>query len=303
MKRIVCLFFLIFLLCTKVNAQNQAPLQGVLKMEDVTVFSEDNKFGLKDKSGNTVLNADYKKLIRLGNSSWIAQKGSKFGIIDSNGNILVPIKYRHVDRFFGKYAKLGNDHDFGLYNEFGEIIIVPEYTRIDPLFGQNFLTCKNYKYGIVDSNGREILENDYDDIYMPDPQTLRIKYEGEWYEIERSAESEIIPPENTSRISVDGNELKITKVITDTGLMSGYGALTAADYLLKLITSISPAYEQTIDELMFSQGAETVNILFKLGWIPKFPFTYAKKYYQNLRNPYNGPLSDIRDDVKIQLKN
>ncbi len=303
MKRIVCLIFLIFLLCTKVNAQNQAPLQGVLKMEDVTVFSEDNKFGLKDKSGNKVLNADYKKLIRLGNSSWIAQKGSKFGIIDSNGNILVPIKYRHVDRFFGKYAKLGNDHDFGLYNEFGEIIIVPEYTRIDPLFGQNFLTCKNYKYGIVDSNGREILENDYDDIYMPDPQTLRIKYEGEWYEIERAAESEIIPPENTSRISVDGNELKITKVITDTGLMSGYGALTAADYLLKLITSISPAYEQTIDELMFSQGAETVNILFKLGWIPKFPFTYAKKYYQNLRNPYNGPLSDIRDDVKKQLKN
>lgn len=301
MKSLICLLFFAALLNQSAFA---APtMVGSLSMNEVVVFSDDDKFGLKDKNGNIVVEADYKKLIRLGNSSWIIQKGSKFGIMDSNGNYLVEPKFRHVDRFFGKYAKLGNDRDFGLYNEFGEIIILPEYSKIDPLFGQMFLTCKNYKYGIVDHNGKEILENEYDDIYMPSPDLLRIKYQGEWYEVERAAQGEIELPENTQTINVDGNQLKITKVITDTGIISGYGALTAADYMLKLITSISPAYEETIDELMFSQGAETVNIFFKLGWIPKFPFTYAKKYYQNLVNPVNGPLSDIREDVKKQLKN
>lgn len=301
MKRL--LSFLIFLSLFAPSAFATPPMLGSLTMDDVEVFSQDNKFGLKDKAGNVLVDADYKKLIRLGKSSWIIQKGSKFGIMDSNGNYLVEPKYRHVDRFFGSYAKLGNDKDYGLYNEKGEIIIVPEYSRIDPLFGQMFLTCKNYKYGIVDSEGNEILENEYDDIYMPSPDVLRIKYQGEWYEVERALKGEISLPENSQKINVDGNELKITKVITDTGIISGYGALTAADYLLKLITSISPAYEDTIDELMFSQGAETVNIFFKLGWLPKFPFTYMKKYFENLRHPYNGPLSDIREDVIKQLKN
>ena len=301
MKKIICLMF--FLMLVNNPTYSDEVMQGSLSVNDVTVFSQDDKFGLKDKSGNVLVDADYKKLIRLGDSSWIVQKGTKFGIMDSSGNFLVEPKYRHVDRFFGKYAKLGNDKDFGLYNDKGEIVIVPEYSRIDPLFGQMFLTYKNYKYGIVDSNGNEVLENEYEDIYMPTPDTLRIKYQGEWYEVERAAQGDIELPENTQKINVDGNELKITKIITDTGIISGYSALTAADYLLKLITSISPAYEETIDELMFSQGAETVNIFFKLGWIPKFPFTYAKKYYENLRHPSNGPLSDIREDVIKQLKN
>lgn len=299
MKKIFCIFAITLLLAQ--NALYSQTLQGNLSMYDVVVFSDDDKFGLKDKNGNIVVEAKYKKLIRVGNSSWIIQKGSKFGLMDTNGNYLVEPKYRHVDRILGKYAKFGNSKDYGLYNENGEIIIMPQYTRIDPLFGQMFLTCKNYKYGIVDSQGNEILENEYDDIYMPDPNTLRIKYQGEWYEIERAMEGEISLPENTQKISVDGNELKITKIITDTGLISGYGALTAADYLLKIFTSISPAYEETIDELMYSQGAETVNILFQLSWLPKFPVTYIQKYIDNLRHPYNGPLSDIREGVKKQL--
>lgn len=299
MKKKVLLILFALVICQ--NCLFSQTLQGNLSVSDVDVYSEDNKFGLKDKAGNIVVEAQYKKLIRVGNSSWIIQKGNKFGLIDTNGNYLVEPKYRHVDRIFGKYAKLGNSNDFGLYNEKGEIIIMPQYSRIDPLFGQMFLTCKNYKYGIIDSTGKEILENEYDDIYMPSPDVLRIKYQGEWFEIERVAKGEITLPENTQRIKVGQNELKITKVITDTGLISGYGALTAADYFLKLFTSISPAYEQTIDELMYSQGAETVNIIMQLGWLPKFPVTYIQKYIDNLRHPYNGPLSDIREDMKKQI--
>ena len=53
---------------------------------------------------------------------------------------------------------------------------------------------------------------------------------------------------------------------------------------------------------MLSQGADTMNIFMKLTWLPKYPFVYVRKYYENVRNPNNGPLTDIRDELKQQIK-
>ncbi len=106
----------------------------------------------------------------------------------------------------------------------------------------------------------------------------------------------------TARITIKDEEFKVTHLVANTGLFSGYYALTASDYALKILSSISPAYEQTIDELMFSQGADGVFSIVKFSWLPKFPFTYAKKYYQNLVAPNNGPLSNVRSNIKRQIK-
>lgn len=270
--------------------------------QDVKVFSENGLFGLKDKQENIVVKAQYKKLIRVGNSAWIVHKKNRYGLIDSEGNFLVKPKYRHVERVFGKYAKFGNDNDYGLYDETGKAIIPPEYSSIEPLFGKMFLTCKNYRYGIVDFEGKKLLNNDFDDIYMPHPKALRLQYEGEWYEIERMTSKDIELPEGVKKVTINDKEFKVTHLVANSGVISSYSAVTAADYTIKLLSSLSPAYEQTIDDLMLSQGADTVSIFVKLGWIPRFPFTYAKKYYQNLRNPNNGPLSDVKNELKRQIK-
>lgn len=264
------------------------------------VYSEDGKFGLK--CGEEIITkAEYKKIIRLGEKAWIIQKGNRFGLMDDSGKILVKPKYRHADRILLKFAKLGNDNDYGLYDDTGKAILQPEYSSIDLLFGQMLLICKNYKYGVTDFDGKILLKPEFDDIYMPTPKTMRIKYNGEWYEIERLQKGEINLPEETKKVTIDNKEFKVTHLAANAGVISGYTAVTAADYTLKIFSSISPAYEQTIDELMFSQGAETVSILIKLGWLPKFPFTYAKKYYQNLRAPNNGPLSGIKDDLRRKI--
>ena len=277
-----------------------AALSGFAAEAKTEVYGENGKFGLK--CGNeTITKAEYKKLIRLGEKAWIFQKGSRFGLIDDNGNILVKPKYRHADRVLGQFAKLGNDNDYGLYDETGKAILEPEYSSIDLLFGKMFLICKNYKYGVTDFEGKILLKPEFDDIYMPKPTAMRIKYNGEWYEIERMKPGEIELPEETKKVIIDNKEFKVTHLAANAGVLSGYTAVTAADYALKIFPSISPAYEQTIDELMFSQGAETVSILIKLGWLPKFPFTYAKKYYQNLKAPNNGPLSGIKDDLRRKI--
>lgn len=303
MKKLVLTLFLVLLFSSQNTfAQTQEPLKAQLTMQDVVVFSNNKNtlFGLKDKSGNIVVDAQYKKLIRLGTSSWIINKKNKYGIMDSSGNILVEPKFRHVDRMMLKYVKLGNENDYGVYNEKGEIILPNEYMTINMLFGGMFLIKKNYKYGVADKNGNIILKPIFDEIYMPKPNIMRIEYNGQWYEIEQIAGGEIELPEDVKNIKENRN-FKVTEFVKDPLTASGYSAVTFTDYFLKIFSSISPSHEETIDELMLSQGADTVNIFIKCTWLPKYPFTFAKKYYHNIRTPNNGPLSNVKSDLKKKL--
>ena len=303
MKKLVLTLFLVLLFSSQNTfAQTQEPLKAQLTMQDVVVFSNNKNtlFGLKDKSGNIVVDAQYKKLIRLGTSSWIINKKNKYGIMDSSGNILVEPKFRHVDRMMLKYVKLGNENDYGVYDEKGEIILPNEYMTINMLFGGMFLITKNYKYGVADRNGNIILKPIFDEIYMPKPNIMRIEYNGQWYEIEQIAGGEIELPEDVKNIKENRN-FKVTEFVKDPLTASGYSAVTFTDYFLKIFSSISPSHEETIDELMLSQGADTVNIFIKCTWLPKYPFTFAKKYYHNIRTPNNGPLSNVKSDLKKKL--
>lgn len=303
MKKLVLTLFLVLLFSSQNTfAHTQEPLKAQLTMQDVVVFSNNKNtlFGLKDKSGNIVVDAQYKKLIRLGTSSWIINKKNKYGIMDSSGNILVEPKFRHVDRMMLKYVKLGNENDYGVYDEKGEIILPNEYMTINMLFGGMFLIKKNYKYGVADRNGNIILKPIFDEIYMPKPNIMRIEYNGQWYEIEQIAGGEIELPEDVKNIKENKN-FKVTEFVKDPLTASGYSAVTFTDYFLKIFSSISPSHEETIDELMLSQGADTVNIFIKCTWLPKYPFTFAKKYYHNIRTPNNGPLSNVKSDLKKKL--
>lgn len=302
-KAFVILFLLMISTCSNVLANPSEPLKSTIAMDDEVVFSNDKKnvlFGLKDKSGNIIVDAQYKKLIRVGNSAWIINKKNKYGMIDCAGNILVEPKFRHVDRMLGKYVKLGNENNYGVYNEFGEAIIPNEYMSVDLLFGGMFLIKKNYKYGVTDRNGKLILNTVFDDIYMPKPNIMRIQYNGQWYEIEQIVSGEFQLPDDVKNIK-ENSDFRVTKFVTDPITASGYSAVTFTDYILKIFSSISPSHEETIDELMFSQGADTVNIFIKCSWLPKYPFTFAKKYYHNIRTPNNGPLSNVKNELKQKM--
>lgn len=290
MKKLL-LSLLFFILISKTSA-----------FADVTFFNENNKFGAKDESGCVAVKPEYNKLIRLGDNALIAQKGSKFGILDVKGNILIPFKYRHAERVLGKHAKLGNYGDYGLYDETGFAVIPPVYDSIDILFGGMLLTYKDYKYGVSDFSGRVIFKNVFDDIYMPKPNVMNVQYKGEWYEIEQVSSDTLKLPDDVMTVK-ENPDFKITNLMVNTGVISGYSVLTFSDYVIKIISSISPAHEQTIDQLMLSQGADTVNILIKFSWIPRYPYNFARNYYKYLRNPNSGMLSDVRRKLKNKIKN
>ena len=298
MRRFFTLILISFLLYAPALADDT--VKGTISNNDIKVFAEKKYFGLQDKTGNQITPAEYQKLIRLGDSAWIAQKKNKYGLISNSGEVLVPIKYRQTDRMTSKYVKFGNNNDFAVYNEYGENLIPAEYTSVNMLFGGMFLTKKDYKYGIADRNGKIILDNIFDDIYMPKPNIMRIQYNGQWYEIEQIASGEFVLPDDVKNIK-QNNNFKVTAFITDPVAASGYSAITFTDYFLKIFSSISPSHEDTIDDLMLSQGADTVSIFMKLTWLPKYPFTFAKKYYHNIRTPNNGPLSDVKSELKQKM--
>ncbi len=264
------------------------------------VYNEDGKFGLKSEAGEIITLAKYKKLIRLGESGWIFQSGSKFGVMDDSGNILVEPKYNRADRFLGKYAKLTRGEKTGLFDEKGFEILPPVYSSIDLLYGGMLLTNKNFKYGITDHNGQPILDNIFDDIYMPKPNVMIITYNGQTYEIEGANKDELTLVQGSEWSNKD-SDLTITELISKPVVTTGYYGVSATNYLLKVFSSISPAYEQTIDELMFAQGADAAGVIMKFTWLPRFPIVYVRKYYQNLTAPNNGPLNEVKTNLKKHL--
>mgnify|MGYP002711995510 FL=1 len=301
MKKLLVLLVISLIFSSPAFAENTG--NSELTTNDVVLFTQNERWGLKDKTDKITVEPIYRKMIRVGTHSWIVQnKKYKFGLIDSEGNVLVPIKYRNADRIVSKFAKFGNDNDYGIYDEFGNTIVKPEYSKIDILFGQMFLTCKNYKYGIVGYDGRVILENKFDDIYMPKPNVMRISYNGEWYELQQVKADSLTLPADAEHNLATQEDLSLQNIVVNTGVISSYSVVTFSDYLIKLISSISPSHEDTIDELMLSKGADTVSIFMKLSWIPKYPVVYCKHYYRNVRNPNNGPLSNVKKELKRQIK-
>lgn len=304
MKKIILIFLFILINQICVFAQNEAAQEppafytAANQVRDAVVYSEKNLFGLKDLNGNIITPPKYKKMVMTGRQGWIVQKGSKYGIMDSKGNWLVEPKFRNADRILGRYTKLGNTNDYGIYNELGEAVIPPEYSAIELLWGKMFLTKKNYRWGVSDFEGNILIPNICDDIYMPSKTTMRIKYLGTWYEID----SEEVKNAQMPDFDVENlySDMNLKEFISDTGSLTGYSVLTFSDYLVKVLSSFSPAHEQTIDDLILSHGVDTVGILMNFSWLPKYPLTFVRNYYSYFVNPFNGPFADTRNKLKTK---
>jgi len=274
---------------------------------DTSVYSDNSRFGLKNNT-DVITKAKYKKLVRLGNTAWIFQERTKFGIIDDNGNIIIKAKYDQAERVLGKYAKFRKGSKYCLLNEKGEDILEnspnekPEmFSSIDLLPGGLIVSSKHHKYGLHSFNGNTNLEHLFDDIYMPDRDTLVVVYGGKPLEFKRQNSND--SPFNF--VFVDGlkeQDIKLGDLASSPLATTGYYSITFTDYVLKIISSISPAYEETIDDLMFSHGADTVSVLMRFSWLPKFPFVYARNYYYNVTDPTKGPLNKAKKNLRQQIK-
>ena len=262
------------------------------------VYEEKGKFGII-QGDEKITKAEFSKLIKLRDDSYLFCKKRKYGIISADGDILVEPEYSQAQRFIGKFAKLGKGKKYAIFDEYGDMIIDREYSSIDILYGRMFLVGKNYKYGLISFDGDIILAPVAQDIYMPDKNTIKIKYEGNWYEIQQK-QGELELPDDIL-FAINNDDFNFIQIIENPVASAGYGVVSAGDYFIKLFSSISPAYEQTIDELLFDYGADTVGILVHPMWLLKFPVSYSKNYFNILKATDNGPLSDVKTNLKNKI--
>jgi len=260
-----------------------------------------DKFGLKssDEPDKIITEAKYKKLIKLGENGYLFMYKNKYGIISDNGEVLIEPKYTHAQRFVGKFANLGKNNKYGIFDGSGDVIIEPEYDSIKLLYGEMFLVYKKYKYGLISFDGDILMAPVADDIYMPKSNAIKIKYDGTWYEITQEKEGDLDLWQNITMADIMDDNLTVEKIVKNPVTSAGYGIVSTSDYMIKLFSSLSPAYEETIDELVLNNGADAVSILMKCSWLAKFPFVYTRNYINTFKTPNNGPLSE----VKIILKN
>ena len=276
-------------------------------LAEVSVYSKKGNFGLKNGQ-EYITKAEYKKIIRLGTASWIIQKGSKFGIIDNNGEVIIRPVFNQAERLIGKYVKFRKGSKYCLIDEKGNDILsensdkITYYSTIDLLYGGFIVTSNNHKYGLTSFDKSIKIENIFDDIYMPDFDTLIFVYGDKTLEFQR-LKNESGEPFNFDFVNLQNSDLTLSDIANSPLATTGYYSVTLTDYILKIFSSISPAYEYTIDELMFSQGADTVSVLMKCSWLPKFPFVYAKNYYNTITDPSNGPLNKAKKNLRKHIKN
>lgn len=271
-------------------------------LAQVEVYSENEFFGLKDvekTQEKIITEAKYKKLIKLGEKSYICQYKNKYGIISKEGKVLLEPKFISAQRYVGKFANLRKGSKYGIYDENADVIIAPEYDQIKLLYGEMFLVYKNYKYGLISFDGDILMAPVADDIYMPQSNTIKIKYDGTWYEITQEKEGDLDLWHNGFNFNLEDDNITVSKIVQKPAVSAGYGIVSTSDYMIKLFSSISPAYEETIDELVLNNGADAVSILMKCSWLFKFPYVYTRNYINTFKTPNNGPLSE----VKIILKN
>lgn len=265
-----------------------------------TVFLEKKNYGLKDSKGNVVLKPKYKKLIKLGDDSWIVKRRGKYGLIDSHGKVLVPIKYNTAERVSRKYLKAFNNYKTTLFDENGNVVIAPIYTKIDFLNNDLLRVYKNYKYGVIDINGNSVIARQFDDLYLSSEKTFEVKYKNNWYTIEvEKNEPKII---TTDEILEDEDFLEAEDIAVNIGALPLYSVVTVTDYGLKPITTFVSAWSDTVDNLFLTRGADAVTTFQTGMWIPLLPYYYTKSYIQNLFKPDQGPLYYPRQAVQKLIR-
>ncbi len=101
----------------------------------VAIVTKDEKRGLIDKSGNTVLPCgDWDNMITGSDNGMIAVKsGDKWGYVDAKGNVVIEPAFDSAGGFFNGQAIVYDGFSYGAINEQGDYVIYPAYQTLSRL--------------------------------------------------------------------------------------------------------------------------------------------------------------------------
>ena len=181
---IVIIMLTIIVVINKVKIKKKNYLQNLDQVSkyEYFVLASNDKIGVIDKTGNTIINSSYEK-IDIPNPQkdvFICySEDGKYDILNNKGKKILE-KFDEIDvvsviedddiRIEKNILKFKKDNMYGLIDLNGNIIIEAVYEEIEGLAYKpgNILVKKDGKFGIVDINGNQIIEAKFDGINSDD---------------------------------------------------------------------------------------------------------------------------------------
>lgn len=161
------------------------------------VLNEKNEEILKGyEQIEAIDNYDSKQNIWFEDNVLRVKKNNKYGLIDFKGNTILECEYDDIYSLKGVTENLivEKDGKLGLVNSKGQTIIKNEYSKIQTLeegYKNEYLVAnESGLYGIISTTGNNILETKYEEIkYISSIDTYSVKIDGTWQLINAKGET------------------------------------------------------------------------------------------------------------------
>jgi len=176
--------------------------------KDTTIVSVGDKDGILNEDGIVQVKPIYKKMDRLEtitknnydhphyvNLHWlhindkrysvVKNIDNKYGIVDENGNLKLKVVYSSIGQFINGFAKIEIDGKYGIIDEELKVVLKPVYDEVRNVTGEaivikNFMKNNRVQYGCFNTEIKLVAPLDYDMIFLPNEERMRIKKNGLW---------------------------------------------------------------------------------------------------------------------------
>lgn len=119
-------------------------------------------WGVIDKKGSFVINPKYGEITIDGNEFLVAEN-NRCGIVDKSGNTIVPMDFKILYPFYGKgYTMATLDGDkYGVVDRKGKYTVNPQFDFGFGFIGGVAVVVSGKQYGIIDAKGKYIVNPRY----------------------------------------------------------------------------------------------------------------------------------------------
>ena len=129
----------------------------------------------------------YKPLISTFNHSRRMDDHYVHGAFDFQGKLKIPFDYDWLEKGIANEIIANKNGRFGVLSEKGKVLVDFEYEDITVLFDSFYLVKKENKQGLFTKKNKKVLEVKYEEIFpISNTQVLFVE-NGDWYQVEYSA--------------------------------------------------------------------------------------------------------------------
>jgi len=152
---------------------------------EYTIFSENDKYGYKDKNGRIIIPAKYDNAWWFSEGLAAVKINGKYGFIDKNDRLVIPANYDTTKWFSEGLAPVNINGKYGFIDRKGNMVIEPRFGNTYG-FKKGFATVEiDGKYGLIDKTGKTVLPVKYEMIFFTEGMG-RVGLEGKYGFIDRN---------------------------------------------------------------------------------------------------------------------